>query len=110
MARLLPAERLRKRLDTYFSQTELAAIVAKARQAGLPTATFVRNAALEINVAQIPSGNSMHWRELGRVGSNLNQLTRAINSGVASGIDAALIDQLAEQVRLLRLDLTGGSN
>ena len=108
MAKLLPKDQLRKRLDTSFSAAELKLVKSKAVEAGLPVAAFVRNAALGAKLISVPAGNAKNWSGLSRVASNLNQLAYAINCGQVRNIDVAIIEQLAEQVRLLRLDLTGG--
>jgi len=108
--RYLPKERLReKRLDICLRDDEHMTIAEKAKQAGLPVATFVRHAALGLTVQATPSVNVDHWRQLARLAGNLNQVSHAINSGRATGIDAALLSRIGEQVRLLRLDLTGGA-
>lgn len=107
--RYLPKERLRRKLDFYLAPDEQAAVAQKAKLAGLPVSAFVRHAALGLTVQTIPSANVAHWRELARLAGNLNQIAHAINCGLATGVDSACIEQLAEQVRLLRLDLAGGA-
>jgi hypothetical protein len=105
--RYLPREKLRGQLTVYLTGAEREEIDRKATDAGLGLSAYIREAALGHRVQAVPSGNIEHWRELARVGANLNQLAYAINAGKASGVDLDTIRALAEQVRLLRLDLTG---
>jgi len=105
---LLPKEALRRRFDIYLNAAERAHVHAKAREAKLPTATFVRHAALGQPVQAPPSEISIAaWQDMSRVSGNLNQLAHAIASGRVSGVDVATIQQVAEQVRLLRMELIG---
>jgi len=107
-ARYLPREKLRGQLTIYVTGAEREEIDRKATAAGLGLSAYIRDAALGHRVQAVPSGNVEHWRELARVGANLNQIAHAINAGKANGVDIDTIQALAEQVRLLRLDLTGG--
>lgn len=67
---------------------------------------FIRKAALGRKIETPPSLiNIEAWRSLAKVGNNLNQLAYAVASGRAHGVDADLIQDLAEQVRQLRLAL-----
>lgn len=105
---LLPQEALRHRFDIYLNAAELAQVRAKARQARLATSTFVRQAALAKPVQAPPSKISISaWQDMSRVGSNLNTLAHAIASGRATGVDIEIVQQVAEQVRLLRMELIG---
>lgn len=106
--RLLSSAELRKRFDLYLTDDERAAIEIKARAACLPMSTFLRCVALKKKIEQPPTEISRkQYSELARVGSNLNQIAAAINAGKASGIDVHVIDQLATQVQLLRMQLIG---
>ena len=107
MARpLAPSSKLRNRFDLYLDDGEADQIRANAQAARLPMSTFVRRVALrqQIELAP-PAENLSRWRELAPLASNLNQIARACNAGlVPEGIYPAVAD-LAEQVRLLRLEL-----
>jgi hypothetical protein len=106
--RLLSAAELRKRFDLYLTDDERASLQIKARAACLPMSTFLRRVALKKKIEQPPTEISRtQYAELARVGSNLNQIAAAINAGRASGIDVDVINELATQVRLLRLELIG---
>lgn len=101
---------LRKRMDIYLDDAELDQIRANAATARLPVSTFVRRVALrkQIDVPP-PLVDVQRWRELAPLASNLNQIARACNAGRVEGIDLATIGALAEQVRLLRLELLGAN-
>jgi hypothetical protein len=105
---LLPQEALRHRYDIYLSRSELAQIRIKAREARLPVSTFIRHSALAQPVQAPPSEVSVHaWQDMARVAGNLNQLAHAVASGRAAGVDIEAVQQVAEQVRLLRMELIG---
>jgi len=109
MRGLLPKERLRGRLDIYVSASERAEIAARAAQAGMGLSVYVRHASLGLKVRAIPSPKNLEfWARLAPLGNNVNTIAHAINGGRVTGVDSAVIDQLAEQIRLLRLDLAGG--
>lgn len=105
---LLPQEALWHRFDIYLNAAERAHIRAKAREAKLPISTFMRQIALGTPVQAPPSEISVAaWQDMSRVAGNLNQLAHAVASGRVSGVDVPTIQQVAEQVRLLRMELIG---
>ena len=105
---LLPQEALRRRFDIYLNAGELAQLRAKAREARLATSTFVRHAALAKPVQAPPTEISISaWQEMSRVAGNLHKLAYAVASGRATGVDVETVQQVAEQVRLLRMELIG---
>ena len=107
MPRPLKARRdLRNRFDLYLDASEVDQIRTNADTARLPMSTFVRRVALRQLIDLPPSaGNLARWRELAPMAANLNQIARACNAGlVPEGIYPVVIE-LAEQVRLLRLEL-----
>ncbi len=109
MPRPLKASRdLRQRFDLYLDEREVDQIRASAEAARLPMSTFLRRVALRQQITVPPSAGSLdRWRELAPLASNLNQIARACNAGlVPEGIDP-VVSQLAEQVRLLRMELLG---
>ena len=57
---------------------------------------FLRDCALGKEITVIPGVNDLA-SELRRVGNNLNQITRAVNSGYTAGIDG--IDEIREGVK-----------
>lgn len=105
---LYPKDRLRdKRLDVYLSSSELAAIQAKAAEAGLRLAEFVRAAALDMKVCAVSEVNAARWAELAPTCSNLNQLAKHANEGRVVNIPPELLLELHEHVQSLRLALLG---
>lgn len=109
MPRPLKASRhLRQRFDLYLDEREVDQIRASAHAARLPMSTFLRRVALRQQIAVPPSaGNLERWRELAPLASNLNQIARACNAGLLPEGTYPIITELAEQVRLLRLELLG---
>ena len=109
MPRPLKASRhLRQRFDLYLDEREDDQIRASAHAARLPMSTFLRRVALRQQIAVPPSaGNLERWRELAPLASNLNQIARACNAGLLPEGTYPIITELAEQVRLLRLELLG---
>jgi Bacterial mobilisation protein (MobC) len=109
MPRPLKASRdLRQRFDLYLDEREVDQIRTNAQAARLPMSTFLRRVALRQQIAVPPSaGNLERWRELAPLASNLNQIARACNAGVVPEGIYPVVSELAEQVRLLRLELLG---
>lgn len=101
---------LRQRFDLYLDEGEAVRLRDYAAAARLPMSTYLRRVALRQRIEAPPSAaNVARWRELAPLANNLNQLARACNAGLApEGIYPAVV-ALAEQVRLLRLELLGAS-
>lgn len=111
MPRLLKSRRdLRQRFDLYLDEGEVEQLRGHAAAARLPMSTYLRRIALRQRIEAPPSAaNVARWRELAPLANNLNQLVRACHSGQApEGIYPA-VAALAEQVRLLRLELLGAA-
>ena len=102
---------LRQRFDLYLDEWEIEQLRGYAAAARLPMSTYLRRVALRKRIeAPPPAANVARWRELAPLANNLNQLARACNAGLApEGIYPA-VAALAEQVRLLRLELLGAAN
>jgi hypothetical protein len=106
--RLLPKEQLRERhVDVYLSQEELAAVQAKAQEAGLRLAEFVRACALSKRLQAVAAANPVIWASLAPTCSNLNQLAKHANEGRVTNIPPDLLIDLHEKVQALRLALLG---
>ena len=101
---------LRQRFDLYLDEGEAVRLRDYAAAARLPMSTYLRRVALRHRIEAPPSAaNVARWRELAPLANNLNQLARACNAGLApEGIYPA-VAALAEQVRLLRLELLGAA-
>ena len=86
--------------------SEKAALVAKARAAGLPNATLMREA-LGLTEARrrkpVPRVDPKLTFAIARVGGNLNQLSRWINGAVKSG-RASQVDALKVATQLLAIE------
>jgi hypothetical protein len=102
---------LRTVLAIRLSRSERDLVTAKATEAGLRPATYIRQVALRTIVApvkcDIPPINREAWASLARVCSNLNQYQLAINEGRASGHSQDVLWQLSDQVEALRRELIG---
>lgn len=97
---------LRRVMAIRLTPAERARVEMKAAQAGLPPATFVRQAALNKVVSppmQIPEVNRETYLELAKVGGNLNQIAHHLNAGVATGVDEVFVRRLADVVKNLAL-------
>lgn len=76
-----PATRRTELLRVRLSEDERRTIRARAEECGKPTSTFVR----ELALGSVPRARSGRLEEklvyhLGRIGNNLNQLTRRANA------------------------------
>lgn len=107
---LKPRSELRQRFNLYLDEGEIERLRGYATAARLPMSTYLRRVALRQRIEAPPSeANVARWRELAPLANNLNQLVRACHSGQApEGIYPA-VAALAEQVRLLRLELLGSA-
>lgn len=105
---LMRAGQLRTRVDVYLDVAERTEIHRRATQARLPLSAFFRKAALGHRITTVPSGNVERWVSLARLAGNLSQIARHLNAGRLAGVDAALLEAVAAEVRGLRLDLLGG--
>ena len=107
MPRPLKATRdLRHRFDLSLDAVEIEQIRANAAAARLPMSTFVRRVALRKQIELPPPEHNVHrWRELAPLSNNLNQIARACNAGFVPDGILPVVAALAEQVRLLRLEL-----
>lgn len=103
---LKPSRELRQRFDLYLDESEVDQIRANATAARLPMSIFLRRVALRQHIElPPPAGNLERWRELAPLASNLNQIARACNAGLVPDGIVPVVTELAEQVRMLRLEL-----
>lgn len=96
-----------KRLDVYLSSEEFAVVEAKAADAGLRLAEYVRAAALGVKIKAVSEINAARWAELAPTCSNLNQLAKHANEGRVLNIPSDLLIELLDQVQSLRQTLLG---
>ena len=101
---LPPQDRLHSKLITLatkVSARDLATIQAKLNASSLSISTYLREAALSAQVNPptiIPQVNSDQWEELGRMGSNLNQIAAGLN---ARGVIDPYLQELLDHNRTL---------
>ena len=109
MPRPLKARRdLRQRFDLYLDEREVDQIRTSAEAARLPMSVFLRRIALRQRITAPTSDHNLEqWRALGRLANNLNQIARACNAGLVPEEISAVVCELAEHVRLLRLTVVG---
>ena len=98
--RLLPSER--------------SAMEQKAREAGLKLSEYLRSAGLNKTISSknnlVPEINLATYVELGRIGNNINQLTKAAHKSLQRGMGCNINpDELSALLKLLkqiRLEVT----
>lgn len=107
---LSPPSKLRDRVDVYLTPAERNLIAEKAEVAGLPISTFLRKSALSQQIKAPPKFALEKWAELARVGSNLNQIAKAVNSGQKLPFEPFILLDLEKAIGDLRDQLLSGSS
>jgi hypothetical protein len=108
--RALPDEYRRTiRREVWLSPIELADLKERASALGVTPGEYMRRA---ITIApmpkpQVPPVNIEAWRDLARLSANANQYQHAINTGTSTSWNRALIPELLNAIRHLRLALLG---
>lgn len=89
-----------------FAADEYSQLKQKAYQARVSITEFIRRAALRRQVVEPPPPPQINWKlyeELGRIGNNLNQLVKGVNTAVKAGqpvnIDARSLTLVVEQLK-----------
>lgn len=98
------------RVTVRFSEKELEQVSGKAQLVGLEVSAFLREAALGRKVSVQASSfpvNVQTYDQLRRIGVNLNQLIRAVNSGAIVGIESENISELRNLVEKVGLEICG---
>lgn len=90
--RKLPQERREFCYHPGFSQAENNKLEQRAEAAGLPVAEFIRAACLNLQINSLPAANREAIVALNRLGNNINQVAKQLNSGIVRGITADQID------------------
>jgi len=107
----IAAEKLRTAtIGVRVSPGEYAALREKAAALGQTPAQWLRTAALARRLPAPAAGpvNVATYRELGRIGTNLNQLAARLNAGEAPAARLrTALAELAEQLRRVRLEVLG---
>jgi len=107
--RLLPEERRRHIFQPGFNDAEAKRLIDRAEQAGLDTVELIRRLALNAQINTIPTCNREAMIELNRIGSNLNQVARALNAGqrLKDGQVDAWLDHVQSEIAAIGRRLTG---
>ena len=86
-----PKKEKRKNFPLRLSKSERAALEEKAKAAGLKLSSYLRQAGLNKTIStkqeRVPEINRFTYVELGRVGNNINQLTKAAHKSLQRGTD-----------------------
>ena len=84
----------------------------KAQEAGLKLSEYLRSAALNKTIrtqAKIPEINRATYVELGRIGNNINQLTKAVHVSLKRGgsgnVDPTSLSELSDLIKRMRLEI-----
>lgn len=107
-----PAAVRRATIGVRVSAAEYAALRTTAAQMGMSPAQWLRTAALtrRLPPPPVPAANREQYVALGRMATNLNQLTRLANAGQLVVIPERLLQRLTTEVRRLRLALLGAED
>lgn len=96
------------RMEFRAAPEEWTAITEKAKQAGMPTATYARHAALS---QPMPTRSTRIEAEavaaLNRLGSNLNQIAKAANGGGLTPPQVQALGALGRKINDAVTDLKG---
>lgn len=85
------------------SRRELRALDQLCQLHGIKRATYLRSIALSEPPKLVPEVNRLLLGNLGRLGNNLNQIARAINSGSLK----VMVEEVEKLLAELRLTLIG---
>jgi hypothetical protein len=101
-----------KGLLVRFTHSEHLHIQSQAKNAELSMSEYVRRSALRRQLPPlIPAINLETYRELGRIGTNVNQMAKAVNTSISEGkrtdLDPLPLQQLAATIQEIRLLLLG---
>ncbi|GAB7026063.1 plasmid mobilization protein [Geotalea toluenoxydans] len=96
-------------LTVRLSDADLMELADKASKAGLSFSRFLREAGLGRELPRpVPPINLQTHQELGRIGSNLNQLIKRIYEGYFEGnAIATALEELTQVIRAIRKELRG---
>jgi Bacterial mobilisation protein (MobC) len=94
------------------SEVEFEMIHSRASQAGLSCSElFRRNALLRPLPKRVAKIAVQTYVELGKIGNNINQLTKAVNTAIALGqkltVDVSELEALGELLHQIRREITG---
>jgi hypothetical protein len=106
------SKEIRQIFPLRLSPTERNLLEEKASAAGLKLSEYLRQAGLKRPQRKsLPEINRNTYVELGRIGNNLNQLTKAchtaLKKGVGCNIDPTVLESLSTQLNQVRLEVIG---
>lgn len=78
---LLDIERRSIKFHGGFTFAEAEQIAQKAEAAGVTESEFIRHAVLNRELKTVPAINKNAYSELGKIGVNINQIAKLLNSG-----------------------------
>ena len=95
------------------TKTEKETWTALAESAGLDISELVRRRMAGCRIKTVPEANWQTYWQLGKIGTNINQIAKAQNTAIADGlipppIDPAPFEALQRQIDRLRLHLILG--
>lgn len=92
-----------------YTHEERERLYEASRSVGLSLSEYVRRSALKRPMPKPPVSevNRETYRELCRIGNNLNQLMRSIHEGKAYSVDIALLYELKTLVKDIGLQTLG---
>ena len=103
---------IRQNYQLRLSPSERSQMEEKAQQAGLKLSEYLRAAALNKTIrqrAKIPEINRATYVELGRIGNNINQLTKAVHVSLKRGgsgnVDPIPLSELSNLIKRMRLEI-----
>ena len=102
----------RKIFSLRLSASERLELENKAAEAGLKLSEYLRQTGLRKKIrAKVPEINREMYLELGRIGNNLNQLTKnshiALQQGNEFNIDIQVLQSLTDKLDEVRLSVIG---
>ena len=110
---LKPEKEKRKNFPLRLSASERTALEAKAEAAGLKLSPYLRQAGLNKTISSkgngVPEINRATYVELGRIGNNINQMTKAahksLQRGMGCNIDPRELLALRDLLKQIRLEV-----
>ena len=108
-----PKKERRKNFPLRLSLSERTALEAKAEQAGLKLSPYLRQAGLNKKISdqanRVSEINRATYVELGRIGNNINQMTKAahqsLQRGMGCNIDPSELNDLLALLKKIRIEV-----
>lgn len=109
--KIAPEARRTATIGVRVSPAEYAALREKAAALGLTPAQWLRAAALARRLPPPPAArvNLDTYRELARIGVNLNQAVRELHAGDGAGLSREILTGLLQTVLTVQRQVIGGN-